>query len=163
VRGHHHDDRATDHHNHRPAANHDRAPANHNRADQHRQGAPMGEQTMSDVTIHVPTAHMNLSGVAPNDEVTEADIIKVQEAQLQAAAVRIQELEVATQTIVNIAACALKVLADSGLTDAPDEFSFSYDLVERMRDTPITCTRDFAGGIIVKFREQSPAAILVER
>lgn len=117
----------------------------------------------NDVTIHVPTAHLNLTASAPNGEVTEADIIKVQEAQLQAQAVRIQELEVATQTIVNIAACALKVLADSGLTDAPDEFSFSYDLVERMRDTPITCTRDFAGGIVVKFRETSPAPILVER
>lgn len=115
------------------------------------------------VTIHVPTAHGILSALPATGEVTEADIIKFQAGQLQANAARIQELEVCVQTIVNIAACALKVLADSGLTDAPDEFSFSYDLAERMRDTHITCTRDFAGGIIVKFREASPSPILVER
>lgn len=115
------------------------------------------------VTIHVPTANMVLSALPPSEHVSDADVIKYQAAQLQADAARIQELEVCVQTIVNIAACALKVLADSGLTDAPDEFSFSYDLVERMRDTPITCTRDFAGGVIVKFREKSPAPVLVER
>lgn len=119
---------------------------------------------MSDVTIHVPTAHGVLTAPQPtNGEVSADDIIKFQASQLAASSARIQELEVAVQTIVNIAACALKVLADSGLTDAPDEFSFSYDLAERMRDTNITATRDFAGGITVKFREQSPAAILVER
>lgn len=116
----------------------------------------------NDVTIHVPTAHLKLDA-SPPGEVTADDIIALYKAQNQAQAARIQELELATQTIVNIAACALKVLADSGLTDAPDEFSFSYDLVERMRDTPITCTRDFAGGVIVKFRDKSPAPVLVER
>lgn len=120
-------------------------------------------QDRSDVTVHVPTAVMNLSAGPPNDEVTEADIIKVQNGQLQAAAARINEVEVALSTITNIAACALKVLADAGLSDASDEFSFSYDLMERMRDSNITATREFSGAITVRFRESSPAPILVER
>ena len=118
---------------------------------------------MSDVTVHVPTAVMNLSASAPGETITAEDMVKFQAGQLSAAYARIQELEIATQTIVNICACALHVLNEAGLTDGPDEFSFSYDLAERMRDTNITASRDFAGGIIVKFREESPAPILVER
>ena len=158
------DHRATTNHHGAAAYDDSSAPDDHGSAAHPDRGGERVGGTVSDVTVHVPTAHGVLTAPAPDGvEVTADDIIKFQAAQLAAAHGRIQELEVAVQTIVNIAACALKVLADAGLADAPDEFSFSYDLAERMRDTNITATRDFAGGITVKFREQSPAAILVER
>ena len=105
---------------------------------------------------------MNLSATPPNAEVTEADIIKFQAGQLQAAAARIQELEIGLGTVTNIAACALKVLADAGMGDGPDEFRFSRDLSDRMQGTNLTLREEFGGAIVVHFRERSRPMVALE-
>ena len=104
-----------------------------------------------------------LSAAPPNGEVTADDILKFQAGQLTAAHQRISELEIALGTVTNIAACALKVLADMGLEDEPGEFAFSKDLTDRMYGANLTLSEDFAGGIRVRFRERTVAPILLER
>lgn len=116
-----------------------------------------------DVTIHVPTAHGVLSAQPPSGEVTVDDMLAFYRAQMNAQAQRITELEVALGTVTNIAACALKVMADMGLEDEPGEFCFSHDLTDRMYGANLTLKEDFAGGIRVRFAERTVAPILLER
>jgi hypothetical protein len=117
---------------------------------------------MSDVTVQVPTAHGVLSAPTPVDA-TADDVIRHMGRVIAALEQEKAEMQVALGTITNIAACALKVLADMGLEDAPGEFAFSHDLTDRMYGANLTLTEDFAGGIRVKFRERTTAPILLER
>jgi hypothetical protein len=117
------------------------------------------------VTVHVPTAVMDLTGLEPGGAIDSDAVLKFQAGQLQLAAARIQELEIALGTSVNIAACALKVLSDRGLADgdASDEFRFSRDLSDRMNGANLTLSNDAMGGLVVKFAPRAPDAIQLER
>jgi hypothetical protein len=110
-----------------------------------------------DVTVRVPTAHGVLSAPAPTGEVTADDIIKYQAAQLAALTGRLQELEIALNTITNLAGCAIKFMIDHGYGDesAPDTMAFSRDYLDRMRNCNLTLQEDFAGGYTVTFRERA--------
>jgi hypothetical protein len=110
-----------------------------------------------DVTVAVPTAHGVLSAAAPSGEVTADDIIKFQAAQLAALSNRLQELDIALNTITNLAGCAIKFMIDHGYGDesAPDTMAFSRDYLDRMRNCNLTLREDFAGGYTVTFRERA--------
>jgi hypothetical protein len=110
-----------------------------------------------DVTVAVPTAHGVLSAPIPTGEVTPNDIIQFQASQLAASNARLQELELALNTVTNLAGCAIKFMLDHGYgdDDAPDTMSFSRDYLDRMRDCNLTLREDFAGGYTVTFRERA--------
>jgi hypothetical protein len=110
-----------------------------------------------DVTVAVPTAHGVLSAPAPSGEVTADDIIKFQAGQLAALNNRLQELDIALNTITNLAGCAIKFMIDHGYGDesAPDTMAFSRDYLDRMRNCNLTLQEDFAGGYTVTFRERA--------
>jgi hypothetical protein len=111
-----------------------------------------------DVTVAVPTAHGVLSAPSPaGGEVTADDIIKFQAAQLAALSNRLQELDIALNTITNLAGCAIKFMIDHGYGDesAPDTMAFSRDYLDRMRNCGMTLQEDFAGGYTVTFRERA--------
>lgn len=126
-------------------------------------GERVGGAVNTDVTVQVPTANMVLSGPPPGEHATADDVIKHLGRMLAAAEQRNAEMEIALGTVTNIAACALKVLADMGLEDGPGEFSFSHDLTDRMYGANLTLAEDFAGGIKVRFRERTTAPVLLER
>jgi hypothetical protein len=110
-----------------------------------------------DVTVAVPTAHGVLSASAPSGEVTPDDIIAYQAAQLAALSNRLQELDIALNTITNLAGCAIKFMIDHGYGDesAPDTMAFSRDYLDRMRNCNLTLQEYFAGGYTVTFRERA--------
>jgi hypothetical protein len=115
-----------------------------------------------DVTVRVPTAHGVLSAPAPDGaEVTADDIIKFQAAQLAASNARLQELELALNTITNLAGCAIKFMLDKGYgdPDTPDTMGFSRDYLDRMKNCNLTLREDFAGGYTVTFRERADAQL----
>jgi hypothetical protein len=114
-----------------------------------------------DVTVAVPTAHGVLSAPIPTGEVTPNDIIQFQASQLAASNARLQELELALNTVTNLAGCAIKFMLDHGYgdDDAPDTMSFSRDYLDRMRDCNLTLREDFAGGYTVTFRERADAQL----
>lgn len=138
-------------------ANHDQYHANRDCCACEPVGGPM-----SDVTIQVPTAHGVLSA-APPVEATADDVIRHMGRTIAALEQQLVEKDIALGTICNIAACALKVMADMGLEDAPGEFAFSHDLTDRMYGTNLTLSEDFAGGIRVRFAERTTAPVLLER
>jgi hypothetical protein len=114
-----------------------------------------------DVTVWAPTAHGVLSAPALEGEVTADDIIKFQAAQLAASSARLQELELALNTITNLAGCAIKFMLDKGYgdPDTPDTMGFSRDYLDRMRNCNLTLREDFAGGYTVTFRERADAQL----
>ena len=120
-----------------------------------------------DVTVQAPTAHGVLSALhrdAPNGEVTADDIIGYQKSLLAASNARLQELELALNTITNLAGCAIKFMIDHGYgdDDAPDTMSFSRDYLDRMRNCNLTLREDFAGGYTVTFRERADGQLARE-
>ncbi len=117
----------------------------------------MSQNGHRDVTVQAPTAHAQLSALtAPAGEVTADDIIKYQASLLAGSNNRIQELELALNTITNLAGCAIKFMLDKGYgdEDAADTMSFSRDYLDRMRNCNLTLREDFAGGYTVTFRER---------
>jgi hypothetical protein len=114
-----------------------------------------------DVTVAVPTAHGVLSAPIPTGEVTPNDIIQFQASQLAASNARLQELELALNTVTNLAGCAIKFMLDKGYGDeeAADTMSFSRDYLDRMRNCNLTLREDFAGGYTVTFRERADAQL----
>jgi hypothetical protein len=118
----------------------------------------VSENGHRDVTVHAPTAFGQLSALtAPTGEVTAEDVVKYQASLLSASSARIQELELALNTITNLAGCAIKFMIDHGYGDdeAPDTMSFSRDYLDRMRNCNLTLREDFAGGYTVTFRERA--------
>jgi hypothetical protein len=110
------------------------------------------------VTVHAPTAHGELSALtAPDVDVTADDVIKYQAGLLAASNNRITELELALNTVTNLAGCALKFMADKGYgdDDAPDTFSFSRMYLDSMKGCNLSISEDFAGGFTVRFRERA--------
>jgi hypothetical protein len=114
-----------------------------------------------DVTVAVPTAHGVLSAPIPTGEVTPNDIIQFQASQLAASNARLQELELALNTVTNLAGCAIKFMLDKGYGDeeAADTMSFSRDYLDRMRNCNLTLREDFDGGYTVTFRERADAQL----
>jgi hypothetical protein len=117
-----------------------------------------------DVTVVAPTALGVLSASAPAGDVTPEDVIQFQAAQLAASSARLQELELALNTITNLAGCAIKFMLDKGYGDeeAADTMSFSRDYLDRMRNCNLTLREDFAGGYTVTFRERADAQLVRE-
>jgi hypothetical protein len=159
-------DPATSDHN-RTAADNGATYANHHRVNDDRRGSSelMGS-AMSDnghkhVTVYAPTAHGVLSAQPPNGEATADDVITYQAGLLAASNARLQELELALNTITNLAGCAIKFMLDKGYGDeeAADTMSFSRDYLDRMRNCNLTLREDFAGGYTVTFRERADAQL----
>jgi hypothetical protein len=120
----------------------------------------VSENGHRDVTVHAPTAHGVLSALhrtAPDADITPDDIIKHQAALLAASNNRRQELELALNTITNLAGCAIKFMIDHGYGDEsePDTMGFSRDYLDRMKNCNLTISEDFAGGFTVRFRERA--------
>lgn len=116
------------------------------------------EEPRNDVTVHVPTAVMDLSASAPDGvDVTADDIIKFQAGQLQAASRQLAEKDLALNTITNLAGCAIKFMIDKGYgdEDGPDTISFSRLYLDQMRDCSLQIREDFAGGYTVQFTERA--------
>jgi hypothetical protein len=107
--------------------------------------------------VRLPTAIGVLWAPAPSGEVTADDIIRFQASQLAALSNRLQELDIALNTITNLAGCAIKFMIDHGYGDesAPDTMAFSRDYLDRMRNCNLTLQEDFAGGYTVTFRERA--------
>jgi hypothetical protein len=127
----------------------------------------VGENGRRDVTVHAPTAHGVLSALhqtAPDGEVTADDIIGYQKALLAASNARVQELELALNTVTNLSGCAMKFMVDKGYgdDDAPNTISFSKFFLDSMKDCGMTIREDFAGGYVVTFRERAEGHIARE-
>jgi hypothetical protein len=118
------------------------------------------ENGRRDVTVQAPTAHGQLSALhlsAPADDVTPNDIIQYQASLLAASNNRLQELELALNTVTNLAGCAIKFMIDKGYgdEDEPDTIGFSREYLDRMKNCNLTISEDFAGGFTVRFRERA--------
>jgi hypothetical protein len=121
---------------------------------------PVSSNGRRDVTVQAPTAHGELSALhlsAPTEDVTPNDIIQYQASLLAASNNRLQELELALNTITNLAGCAIKFMLDKGYgdPDAPDTMGFSRDYLDRMKNCNLSISEDFAGGFTVRFRERA--------
>jgi hypothetical protein len=114
-----------------------------------------------DVTVHAPTAHGRLSALhsaePTGEDVTADDIIKYQASLLAASDARAKELELALNTITNLAGCAMRFMVDKGYgdDDAPDTISFSRMYLDQMRDCSMQIREDFAGGYSVTFTDRA--------
>jgi hypothetical protein len=120
-----------------------------------------------DVTVQAPTAHGVLSALhstaTPDGEITADDIIGYQKALLQASNARIQELELALNTVTNLAGCAMKYMVDKGYgdDDGPDTISFSKFYLDSMKDCSMQIREDFAGGYAVTFTDRAEGQHIV--
>jgi hypothetical protein len=116
-----------------------------------------------DVTVAVPTAHGVLSAPIPTGEVTPNDIIQFQASQLAASNARLQELELALNTVTNLAGCAMKFMVDKGYgdDDGPDTISFSKFYLDSMKDCSMQIREDFAGGYAVTFTDRAEGQHIV--
>jgi hypothetical protein len=118
--------------------------------------------------VHAPTAFGQLSALhraAPDAEITADDIIKQQAAMLAASNARVQELELALNTITNLAGCAIRFMIDKGYgdPDEPDTIAFSRDYLDRMKDCNLTVSEDIGGGFVVRFRERADGPLAREQ
>lgn len=132
-------------------------------ASEHLGGAMNGR----DVTVHAPSAHGVLSGLqsdAPDGEVTADDIIKYQASLLAASDARAKELELALNTVTNLAGCAMKFMVDKGYgdEDGPNTISFSKFYLDTMRDCSMQIREDFAGGYSVTFTDRADGNHIVK-
>jgi hypothetical protein len=120
-----------------------------------------------DVPVQAPTAHGVLSALhstaTPDGEITADDIIGYQKALLQASNARIQELELALNTVTNLAGCAMKFMVDKGYgdDDGPDTISFSKFYLDSMKDCSMQIREDFAGGYAVTFTDRAEGQHIV--
>jgi hypothetical protein len=122
-----------------------------------------------DVTVQAPTAYgqlsaLHTSAVPSGQEITADDIIGYQKALLAASQARVNELELALNTVTNLAGCAMKFMVDKGYgdEDGPDTISFSKFYLDMMRDCSMQIREDMAGGYSVTFTDRADGNHLVK-
>jgi hypothetical protein len=128
----------------------------------------VNENGRRDVMVQAPTAYGKLSAlhstVPSGDDVTADDVIKHQAALLAAESARRQELELALNTVTNLAGCAMKFMVDKGYgdEDGPDTVSFSKFYLDSMKDCSMQIREDFAGGYAVTFTDRADGNHIVK-